>query len=121
MCTVSMVGDHYRDIWEDKPWYPNVQPYVRPLPPVDPGILPWRPPAPAPAPFVNPCMPAVSREEFDELKRQVNEMVLLLKRAKMYDEQNNEPHCEMAEKMDLLRKVAKLVGIDLDDVLKPKE
>lgn len=60
----------------------------------------------------------VSRAEFDELKRQVMEMKELLKRAKAYDERNGEPDCEMVdEKMDLLRRVAKLVGIDLDDVI----
>jgi hypothetical protein len=21
MCVVSMVGDHYRDIWKEKPWF----------------------------------------------------------------------------------------------------
>lgn len=35
----------------------------------------------------------------------------------MGNERNHEPECEVDEKMDLLRKVAKLVGIDLDDVL----
>ena len=42
----------------------------------------------------------------------------LLKRAKKYDEDNGEPDCEIDEKMDVLRKVAKLVGVDLDEVLR---
>ena len=40
--------------------------------------------------------------------------------AKEYDERNNEPDCEVDEKMDLLRRVAKLVGVDLDDVIGKK-
>lgn len=89
MCVVSMVGDHYRDMWQEKPWISY--------------------PVAAPA--------EISRTEFEELKRQVLEMKELLKRAKMYDEKNNEPECEIAEKMELLRKVAKLVGVSLDDVI----
>ena len=103
MCTVSMVGDHYRDIWKDKPFWPQ--------PPYSPYI-----------PLPNQTTPfnGVSREEFNELKRQVEEMKLLLARAKEYDERNNEPECEVAEKMELLRKIAALVGVNLDDVLGSK-
>jgi hypothetical protein len=55
----------------------------------------------------------VNREEFDALKRDVEEMKALLKRAKEYDERT----CENAEKVALIRKVAKLVGVDLREVL----
>ena len=103
MCFVSMVGDHYRDMWKERPWYP-------------PG-----PAAPMPdrVPIVIQGPPEISRAEFDELRRQVAEMKELLKRAKKYDEDNGEPDCEIDEKMDLLRRVAKMVGISLDDVIKP--
>lgn len=98
MCVVSMVGDHYRDVWTD----PNRNGWhTGPSVPNMPIILPS----------------PISREEFDALKKEVLEMKALLKRAKEYDERNNEPECEVDEKMDLLRKVAKLVGIDLDDVI----
>lgn len=97
MCVVSMVGDHYRDKWGDR-W---------------PGAIPATPFQP-----FNP-IPVISREEFDALKKEVEEMKALLKRAKEYDERNNEPDCEIDEKMDLLRKVAKLVGVSLDDVIRP--
>ena len=50
----------------------------------------------------------VSRAEFDKLKRDVEE----LKRAKEYDE----PDCEMDEKVELIRKVAELVGVDIEDL-----
>jgi len=42
----------------------------------------------------------------------------LLKKAKIYDEENGEPDCEVEEKFDLIRKIAKLVDVDLEDVLK---
>lgn len=100
MCSVSMVGDHYRDMWKDQPWItaPNV---------------PWNPLPGQTVPFVG-----VSVQEFNDLKRQVEEMKELLKRAKKYDEDNGEPDCEMDEKMDLLRRVAKLVGVDIETALK---
>lgn len=47
-------------------------------------------------------------------------MKMLLQRAKIYDERNNEPSCEIDEKMDLLRRVARMVGVNLDDVIPPK-
>ena len=68
-------------------------------------------------PTTLPHVPEVSKVEFEELKRQVAEMKVLLKRAKEYDERNNEPHCEIEDKMEFLRQVAKLVGISLDDVI----
>lgn len=100
MCVVSMVGDHYRDVWTAPRdgWHIPVQPLPGPI------ILPS----------------PISREEFDALKKEVLEMKALLKRAKDYDERNNEPECEVDEKMDLLRRVAKLVGVELDDVISPK-
>lgn len=96
MCSVSMVGDHYNDLFKVKPWYPQI---------------PQWPSAPQQYEIT------VSRSEFEELKRQVEEMKALLARAKEYDARNGEPDCEVNEKMDVLRRVAKLVGVDLDDVI----
>lgn len=120
MCVVSMVGDFYRDTWETRPWFPQVVPTL----PFTPTTAPAAPititpavshPAPSTDHTVNFVL--VSRQEFDDLKRQVMEMKELLQRAKRYDERNNEPDCEIDEKMDLLRRVAAAVGVDLDDVL----
>lgn len=98
MCVVSMVGDHYADKWRDK--YP-----IRP----DPIVWPWPNQT---APDNHP-----TRAEFDALRKEVEEMKELLKRAKEYDERNGEPDCEVDEKMELLRRVAAAVGISLDDVI----
>jgi Asp-tRNA(Asn)/Glu-tRNA(Gln) amidotransferase C subunit len=65
--------------------------------------------------------PNVTRKEFDKLKKEVEEMMALLKRAKIYDEQNNEPNCELEDKMKKIREIAKLVGLDIDEILKPKQ
>lgn len=98
MCTVSMIGDHYADKWRPVPQNPPYQPTVIPTSPI---YLP----------------PPITREEFDALKRDVEEMKLLLKRAKQYDADHGEPDCEMDEKLVILRRVAEMVGVDLTDVL----
>lgn len=98
MCVVSMVGDHYGDQW--RPRYPTYPAY--PNTPTFPE-------------------PGSTQQEFDELKRQVEEMKELLKRAKRYDEEHGEPDCEIDEKMEFLRGVAALVGVDLDEVFGREE
>lgn len=89
MCVVSMIGDHFSDKW-------NNPPYQR---------------------FVADPL-AVTRIEFEALKKEVEEMKSLLQKAKEYDIKNNEPNCEVEEKMVLLKKIADLVGVNLDDILK---
>lgn len=90
-----MVGDHYNDKFK-KQW-----------PSVYPDPLQWNPP---------------TRQEFEALKKQVEEMMELLKRAKEYDEQNGEPDCEIEEKWAKLREIAKVVGLDLDELgISPKK
>jgi len=98
MCTMSMVGDHYRD------WFPERYPG-------------W---FPAPNQTI-PTIPSdVTRQEFEALKQAVEDMKKLLLRTKEYDERNGEPDCEMDEKVALLKQVAKLVGVDLAEVFGPK-
>ncbi len=101
MCAVSMIGDHFGDKWRPNWPYETIPaPYLPP-----PTITTTWP-------------PEVTKEEFEALRHEVLEMKELLRRAKKYDEDNHEPNCEIEDKMDLLRKVAKAVGIDLEDVLK---
>lgn len=85
MCVVSFVGDFYRDQW--KPYYPNG----------------WGTP------------PDVGRAEFDQLKRQVEEMKELLKRAAEYDKAHGQPDCQNDDKMAILRQIAAAVGIKLEE------
>lgn len=126
MCTVSMVGDHYRETWPNK--YPDI----------------FRPPTSVPG---QPANPIVDWEQLDkqtqqavevwnlknriaelekgseedkqtiaDLRRDVDEMKALLKRAHQYDIDNDEPHCEMDEKVAILKAVAEALGVDLGDV-----
>jgi hypothetical protein len=113
MCVVSMIGDHYRDKWRDSPWItPYTSPYQVPQPeyPLDP-----------PSKRKTVAEPPISKEEFDALKREVEDLKKLLERAKEYDARNGEPECETDEKMEVLRKVAELVGVDLDSVIGRKQ
>ena len=94
MCVVSFVGDYYRDRWAERPY---IQPYTPPY-------------------GVTYTQTEISREEFEQLKLEVLEMKELLKRALKYDKENGEPHCEMDEKVELLKKVAEFVGVDLSEI-----
>jgi hypothetical protein len=99
-----MVGDSFNDRWSPRfPNWPDGGSPKQPIGPIMPSVIF------TPAP--------VSREEFDILKREVEMMKDLLQRAKAYDEKNNEPDCEVEEKVALLKAVAKMVGVDLSDVL----
>lgn len=105
MCVVSMVGDHYNDKWQYLRSYTFPRPNTITV--TSENVF-------------NDFSEIVSKQQFDELKKEVEELKKLLKRAKEYDEKNNEPNCEIEDKMKFLKAVAKLVGIDLDDVLKSK-
>lgn len=106
MCTVSMVGDFYGDKFKQ----PDYRDILKQIP-------------------QNPLSgntqtitfhEGVTKAQFEALKKEVEDMKQLLIRAKIYDEKNNEPNCELESKMAMLRKIADLVGINLDDVINPK-
>jgi 3-dehydroquinate dehydratase len=60
--------------------------------------------------------PFNSQEEIAKLRKEMEELKLLLLAAKRYDEQMGEPDCEMDDKVALIKKIAKLVGVDMKDV-----
>lgn len=110
MCVVSMIGD-----WgKDKITSPT---------------YPW----PTSIPTVT-YITEITRAEFSELVKKIDktnselqslrndilEIKQLLLRAKIYDEENNEPNCEMEDKVELLKRVAEMVGVDLNDVFVEK-
>lgn len=109
MCVVSMVGDHYHDKWGPmRPWDWDKPINPHPLFPPTISDPSWPPPAP------------VTREEFEQLRRDVLEMKKLLEKAAEYDRATGQPGCENEEKIALLKKVADLFGISIDIALSTK-
>lgn len=96
MCTVSNLGDQFGrefpDRWPTVPTYPGT------------GTVTIYP------------APEVSKEDFDRLRKEIEELKILLLAAKRYDEATGQPDCEMDEKVDLIRRVAEYVGVDVDEV-----
>jgi hypothetical protein len=98
-----MIGDYYGDKW---------RPYTTPdFPPAQAIPL-------APIQAIQ-LRGDISREEFEALKKEVADMKELLLRAKAYDERTGQPDCEMESKVELLKAVAKAVGVNLDEIFKP--
>lgn len=83
-----MIADHFIDKWSQPPYQPS-QPFV------------WPSTIPIP-PVTNP----LTQAEIDELRK-------LLERAREYDKKNNEPNCELDEKKERLKKLAKDLGYDI--------
>ena len=93
MCTLSYVGDWWRDTAPVQ--YPNVFPQG--------------------GSSITIAMPP-TREEFDALKRDVEALHQLLLAAKGYDEATGQPDCETDEKVALIKAVAEMMGVDMSDV-----
>ena|ERR1700761_2992645 len=112
MCVVSNMGDMYRSKFTD--------PYWNPSPQIWPPVI-IDPPSPS-----NPIVPdsvlglklkpEVTREEFEALRKMVEEMRDVLVVAKKYDEETGQPDCEMDDKVAVLKRVAEIVGVDLSKV-----
>lgn len=111
MCMVSNIGDDfYKRIPKDYPW---VSPYD--------VVASSSSIYPRPKTIIitkENTEIAVPREEFDKLKKEVESLKKLLIAAKIYDEETNQKDCEMESKIDLIKKVAELVGVNVDDVFK---
>jgi hypothetical protein len=85
---VSNIGDSFQEKWNQPEWKKIFTPYS----------------------------PDVTREEFDALKREVEEMKKKLIEAKLYDIATNQPDCEMESKVKILKEIAKLFDIDLTEI-----
>lgn len=93
MCTVSAVGDAWRQDFPER--WPHTYPSSG-----SGGIN----------------ITGVSRQEFEALKAEVEQLRILLKAAKAFDEATGQPDCEVDEKVELIKRVAEAVGVDLEDV-----
>lgn len=94
MCVVSNISDFYQKQFPEQ-W---------PLVPSNP-VYP---------------IPEISRAEFDQLKREVESLKLLLKQAQKFDEDTGQPECETETKIAFLKKIATALDIDISDVFKQK-
>jgi len=98
MCSVSNIGDGWRYTLPDRyPWY---NPTPTPMPETYPPTLVLTP----------------TRQEFDALKAEMEELKKLLKAAKEFDEKTGQKDCEMDEKVEFIKQAAKFVGVDLNEV-----
>lgn len=102
MCVVSFVGD----TWNQR--LPQQHPWIQPSPYVTDFTI-------SDNPLNKYTQP--TRAEYDALKKDVEFMKEMLRKAKIYDVENNEPNCEIEEKIERLRAIAKIVDVDLDEVL----
>jgi hypothetical protein len=73
-------------------------------------------PLPPPVGSYNPP-PEVSRADFDALRKEVIELKKLLEAAKKFDKSTGQPHCEVEDKVRLIKEIAKLVDVDLGDAV----
>ena len=108
MCVVSMIIDHTkRDYPGRYPWYPwepdKTSPYKL-----------WPKPTTTDSTYIFPSGP--SQQQFDALKKEVEELKKIVKAAKEYDEATGQPDCEVDEKVDMIKKLADYVGVDMNDV-----
>ena len=74
-----------------------------------PQIYPWVVPNPI-------QIQDVSRGEVEALRQEVAELRKLLLAAKEFDRATGQPDCEMDEKVELIKRIAEVVGVDLDDI-----
>lgn len=99
MCMVSNIGDGYTKTF----------PYTWPGADI-PDYTGMKFPIPVPGSY-----------EFDQLRKEILELKGLLLAAKIFDEVTGQPDCEMDEKIDLLRKLGKYLGVDLESIFKKEK
>ena len=99
MCSYSMIADHFHDKWTQPPY---VVPPPRPMDPQPvPNVMPY--PIYVPQPLPRP----ITQDEVDELRE-------LLRKAKEYDKKTNQEDCELEEKKEKLRKLAREYGLEIE-------
>lgn len=58
----------------------------------------------------------VTREEFDRLKKEFEKFKREAKQARQQDIAENNEDCEMAQKIEIVKKIANSLGVDLEDI-----
>lgn len=101
MCTVSMIGDGWRDQFPER--WPNIYPHI---------------------PKIDDAVSAAAFEEYKrkneaeiaKLRKEIEELKELLLATKKFDEKTGQPNCEADDKVALIKKIAEMVGVDMNDV-----
>lgn len=106
MCVVSAVTDNQNQRFPIV--YPTIWPSINLNAPKVPENIPS---------IIDQSNP-VTRAEFEALKRDLEELKKVLVAAKKYDDATGQPECEQEEKVALLKRLAKLTGVDIDEVFK---
>lgn len=106
MCLVSNIGDKWskQDYW---PAWPGAIPF--------PDRKESRPYSFRP---IDTYENIILKERYTQLKEQAEKMKRELEQAKAEDIKNNNPDCEMEDKVIILKKIAKMLDIDLSAVFK---
>lgn len=94
-----MVGDHFSDKWRQ--------------------LMPTFPQQGGAAGGFTLTPPKDFGPEIEQLRKEVLEMKELLRKAIDYDRRTGQAECHMEEKVAILKRVAELVGVSLEDVFKP--
>jgi hypothetical protein len=96
MCVYSAIMDNQKGIWGEPshPFYPYTTNPIYTYPPDVP-----------------------TREEFDKLKVEIEELKKLLIAAKEFDENTGQKDCEAEDKVALLKRIADALGVDISAAL----
>lgn len=91
MCVYSMIVQDRIDKWRD---------YINPL-------IPNTIPNTYPGDYIK--IPSN-----EELKKEIEELKRLLKKAKIYDEETNQKDCENDDKKRILKEIAEKLGVEIE-------
>lgn len=94
MCVVSYVGDYWQDQTVPRK-YPDWSDFY-------PGTQ---------------TAPVVTKDQLDELRKDLEELKKLIKQAKSFDESVGEPDCHHETKVALIKAMAKAVDVDLEGLI----
>lgn len=104
MCIVSNVGDYWRKNTPNR--FPEGYHYVTTNPTITREEVQQ---------LIKEANTPLEKE-LKELKRDLQELRELLKAAKTYDEMTDQHECETDEKVELIKKFAELLGVDMKGV-----
>jgi hypothetical protein len=97
VCVYSLIADHTIDKWTNPPyWQPVSAPSGVPIP----NIVFHYP--------LDPILPSPLTQE------EVNDLRKLLERAKKYDQETGQKDYELEDKKNLLKELAKQMGVELE-------